>query len=111
MSIERAKSGVQSTEMRKVDSLTADSVGVGEVKPKVHFNLLTTFGVQFSVTATPLALGTYTSLTIGVGGSAGYFWGFIFVGIFQFITCLAVAEIASAIPHSSGESMFAGFNV
>ena len=103
MSIEAEKPNVQSTEMAKVDSLTGLSVGVGEVKPKVHFNLLTTLALQFSVTATPLALGTYTSLTIGVGGSAGYFWGFIFVGVFQLITCLAVAEIASAIPHSSGK--------
>ncbi|KAK5046116.1 hypothetical protein LTR84_008573 [Exophiala bonariae] len=102
MNIEKSKSDAEAVGIAKIDSTAGESVRTGEVKPKVHFNLLTTFGVQFSVTATPLALGTYTSLTIGVGGSAGYFWGFIFVGVFQLITCLAVAEVASAIPHSSG---------
>ncbi|KAF3024782.1 hypothetical protein E8E14_007757 [Neopestalotiopsis sp. 37M] len=69
---------------------------------KKHFSLWSSLGVQFSVTASPLTLGTYLSLNMGVGGAPGYFWGFIFVGVFQLIGTLVTAEIASSLPHSSG---------
>jgi hypothetical protein len=78
------------------------SVGVGEVKPKVHFSLLSAIGVQYSLTAAPIAIGFYLSLVIGMGGSPQYFFGFILVGLFQIPVCLTIAELASAIPHSSG---------
>lgn len=81
---------------------THDTVDVGMVKPKVHFNLLTAIGIQYSLTSAPIAIGFYTSLVIGLGGSPAYFWGFILTGVFQLTVCLAVSELASAIPHSSG---------
>lgn len=77
-------------------------MGAGEIAPKVHFKLWSALGYQYSAQVTPLVVGTYLSLTIGLGGSAGYFWAFVFVGIFQLIFCLAAAEMASAMPHSSG---------
>ncbi|KAF2745053.1 hypothetical protein M011DRAFT_479210 [Sporormia fimetaria CBS 119925] len=92
----------RSDSVEKTMTTTTKSEGVGEVRPKKHFTLLAALGVQFSVTATPLTLATYLSLTIGVGGSAGFFWRFIFVGFFQLAVCLTVAELASALPHSSG---------
>lgn len=76
------------------------------VKPKVHFSLLSAIGVQYSVTAPPIAIGTYLSLVVGLGGSPAYFWGFVLMGVMQTATCLAVAELASAIPHSSGKIRF-----
>lgn len=84
---------------------TNQTVEVDTVSPKTHFNVLTAIGVQFSVTAAPLAIGSYLSLSIGLGGSPAYFWGFIMVGFFQTFVCLAVAELASAMPHSSGTYM------
>lgn len=81
---------------------TSTSEAVGEVRPKKHFSLLAALGVQFSVTGAPLTIGSYLSLAVGLGGSAGYFWGFLMVGFFQLVVCLAVCELASAIPHSSG---------
>lgn len=75
---------------------------VGEVQPKVHFNLFHSLAMNFSITCTPLAIGAYLSLIIGLGGSPFYIWGFLFGSVFQLILGLAVAEIASAIPHSSG---------
>lgn len=85
------------------EGIKAESVGDnGSVKPKVHFSLLGAIGVQYSVTSAPLAIGAYLSLAIGLGGSPAYFWGFFMVGFFQFAVCLVTAEIASAIPHSSG---------
>ncbi|EXJ53490.1 uncharacterized protein A1O5_13266 [Cladophialophora psammophila CBS 110553] len=83
-------------------SETQVSEGIGEVAPKVHFKLWSALGYQYCAQVTPLVVGTYLSLTIGLGGSAGYFWCFVFVGIFQLIFCLAAAEMASGIPHSSG---------
>ncbi|KIX98633.1 uncharacterized protein Z520_05934 [Fonsecaea multimorphosa CBS 102226] len=81
---------------------TDASEEISEVTPKEHFSLLSAMGVQFSVTGAPVAIGTYLSLAIGLGGSPAYFWGFLVVGIFQFPVVLAVSELASAIPHSSG---------
>jgi amino acid transporter len=75
-----------------------------EVKPKVHFGILSAIGVQYSVTGAPIAIGTYLSLIVGLGGSPAYFWGYIVMGFFQLATCLSIAELASAIPHSSGRS-------
>jgi hypothetical protein len=90
-----------------LESISTDSeqlaVVVGDVTPKVHFSLFQTLGMAFSITGAPLAIGLYLSLVIGVGGSPFYIWGFGFVVFFQMIVCVAVAEIASAIPHSSGK--------
>lgn len=79
-----------------------DSNGETAVKPQVHFSLLGAIGVQYSVTSAPIAIGAYLSLSIGLGGSPAYIWGFFMVGFFQLAVCLATAELASAIPHSSG---------
>jgi amino acid transporter len=84
-------------------SLTNESDATGQVQPKVHFSLLSAIGVQYSVTGAPIAIGTYLSLTIGLGGSPAYFWGFVFTGFFQLAVCLTMAELASAMPHSSGK--------
>lgn len=90
---------------------TESCIGVADVEAthdtqdgrrKVHFSLLAAIGVQYSVTCAPIAIGTYLSLAIGLGGSPAYFWGFFMVGFFQFAMCLVTAELASAMPHSSG---------
>lgn len=81
---------------------TQSSERVGSVKAKVHFSLWAAIGQQYSITGAPLTVGTYLSLSIGVGRSPAFFWGFIVVAFFNGITCLAVAELASAFPHSSG---------
>lgn len=86
----------------------AETISDGRsIKPKVHFSLLSAIGVQYSVTSAPIAIGTYLSLAIGLGGSPAYFWGFLMVGFFQFAMCLAAAELASAMPHSSGPAFWA----
>lgn len=77
-------------------------VSIGVVKPKVHFNLWSCLGLNFSITATPLAIGTFLSLAVGVGGPPMFFYEFIFAGTFQVILAVAMAELASAIPHSTG---------
>ncbi|OJJ07427.1 hypothetical protein ASPVEDRAFT_178051 [Aspergillus versicolor CBS 583.65] len=64
--------------------------------------MLGAIGIQYSLTCAPLAIGFYLSMVIGLGGSPAYFWGFIVTGVFQLFVCLAVSELASAIPHSAG---------
>ncbi|KAJ9635626.1 hypothetical protein H2204_005800 [Knufia peltigerae] len=81
---------------------SGDGEIMGEVQPKVHFNLWHSLAMNFSITCTPLAIGAYLSLVIGLGGSPYYIWAFLFGSFFQLILGLAVAEIASSIPHSSG---------
>lgn len=88
-------------EMNAADGGEA-SVAICSVKPKVHFNLWQTLGMNFSITATPVTVGVYTALTIGLGGFPFYIWALVVASFFQLITCLAIAELASAIPHSSG---------
>lgn len=43
------------------------SEGVGEFAPKVHFKLWSALGYQYCAQATPLVVGTYLSLAIGLG--------------------------------------------
>lgn len=69
-----------------------------------HFNLWSTLGINYSITTTPLAMGAYLAFVIGVGGSPAYIFGFIVAFVFQLTICLSLAELASAFPHSTGES-------
>lgn len=89
-------------------SLTHVSLGKasqheGEVLPAVHFTFWSALGIQYSLTSAPLALGLYLSLVVGLGGSPVFVWGFLLVGVVQLTQCLAIAELASAIPHSAGQ--------
>lgn len=72
-------------------------------RPRVHFNLFSALGITYSVTAVPLAIGSYLTLVVGLGGQPFYLYTFLFVAVFQFSMCLCVAELASGLPHSSGK--------
>jgi len=91
----------RASDIGRIDTEASHDVGV--VQPKKHFTRLQALGLQFSVNGAPITVGLYLSLAIGVGGAAGYFWDFIVVAVFQLLACLAIAELASAIPHSSGK--------
>jgi choline transport protein len=73
------------------------------IQLKRHFSIWASIGVNYSISATPLTVGSNLALAIGVGGSPTFFYGFLFTGFFQMILCLAMAELASAMPHSSGQ--------
>ena len=92
---------------RVLSTEQSDILKTGEqevLRPKVHFNLFQAIGMNFSVTATPVAVGAYLSLIIGLGGFPYFVWCFVFTGSFQLVLGLVLAEIASALPHSSGKS-------
>ena len=92
----------QSQHIGNVESLELSTSIIDNERPKKHFSILSAIGVQYSITAAPLTLGYYLSLTLGIGGGPGMLYGFLFVAVFQAIGVLAVSELASAYPHSSG---------
>ncbi|EXJ82252.1 hypothetical protein A1O3_06065 [Capronia epimyces CBS 606.96] len=67
------------------------------------FRLWSSLGMQFSVSSTPLAIGTYLSFVIGIGGSPVFFFGYLLACVMGFCICLSLAEIAAVYPHASGQ--------
>lgn len=74
-----------------------------EVKLEKRFNIWSTSALQFSLICSSLAIGTFLSTVIGVGGSPVLIYGFILAVTFDLIICYCLAEIASAYPHSSAQ--------
>lgn len=73
-----------------------------EVQLKQRFSLIGVIGIQVSAVATPLAIGSYVQLILGLGGSPFFFWGYCVAFFFQLLVCISLAEIASAHPHAAG---------
>ncbi|KIM95843.1 hypothetical protein OIDMADRAFT_45128 [Oidiodendron maius Zn] len=67
------------------------------------FSLWSTLGLAFSVTCTPLSIGSYLAVSIGVGGSPVFFFGFIFSALMNLCICLSLAEISAVYPHALGQ--------
>jgi choline transport protein len=89
---------------RRVDPPESAVEGTMEATQlKRHLSIRASIGVNYSISATPLTVGSNLALAIGVGGSPMFFYRFLFTGFFQIILCLAMAELASAMPHSSGQ--------
>lgn len=78
-----------------------DSTEVAELRER--FSLWSTVGVQYSIVAAPLTIGSYISFILGVGGSPFFFYTYIVCFVFQMFVCLTVAEIASCHPHTLGK--------
>ncbi|KAJ5205112.1 uncharacterized protein N7498_005991 [Penicillium cinerascens] len=76
MAKERASGELYTTFEMTAEHTQTDMPEEIEITPKKNFGLLTAMGVQYSVTGAPIAIGTYLSLAIGLGGSPAYFWGF-----------------------------------
>ncbi|KAK5031821.1 hypothetical protein LTS07_004442 [Exophiala sideris] len=74
-----------------------------DVKLKQKFSIWSTLGVSYSATSAPIAIGTYLSVVVGVGGSPVFFFGFILCSIFAIMICLVLAEMSAVYPHSSGQ--------
>lgn len=69
---------------------------------KSRFNIWAAIGIQFSISATPLAVGVYITLVLGAGGSPYFFYAFLVAALGQMLVCTCMAEIASVFPHASG---------
>lgn len=68
-----------------------------------RFGLWTACGLQFSLICSALAIGTFLSTVVGVGGLPVFIYGFILAVFFDLIVCYSLAEIAAAYPHSSAQ--------
>ncbi|KAF4973102.1 hypothetical protein FSARC_533 [Fusarium sarcochroum] len=69
----------------------------------VNFNLWSTLGLVYSLTATPFGVGTYLSLNLFLGGSPFYIYGYIFAVSLNIILCVCLAEMSALHPHPSGQ--------
>ena len=108
-------SSTQEKNLEKADSPRTTSVvdvSTGDVQeaPVKHFNLWSTLGIAFSLTSTPIAIGTYLSVIIGVGGSPVFFFGYLLAGSMDLLVCLSLAEMAAVLPNSSGK-LFSIFSI
>lgn len=84
-------------EVVHIDTQTADAM-------RQHFNLWATLGMNYSITGTPIAMGTFLAFVVGVGGSPVFVFAYIVAAIFQLVVCTSLAELVAAFPHSTGAS-------
>lgn len=63
-----------------------------------RFSIWSTIGIQFSVTAAPLAIPSYTVMIAGAGGSPFFFWAYLTAALGQMLVAISLAELASAYP-------------
>lgn len=88
-------------------TVTIDSVGEGHTSDtrRMHtvFNLWSTLGLVYSITATPIAVGSYLTFSLVLGGPPFYIYGYIFAVTLNIILCVALAEVSSIYPHPSGK--------
>jgi choline transport protein len=82
----------------------ANAVEARELRSR--FSVLSAVGIQFSIAATPLAVGSYLTFILGAGGSPFFFYAFLVAAFGQLLVCTSMAEIASAFPHASGEMIY-----
>ena len=68
-----------------------------------RFSILSAIGIQYSISATPIAVGSYIIFILGAGGSPFFFWAFVVTVFGNMLVCISMAEIASAYPHASGK--------
>lgn len=92
-----------------VESVNAESIHAADAvfqlearELKSRFNIWAAIGIQFSISATPLAVGVYITLVLGAGGSPYFFYAFLVAALGQMLICICMAEIASVFPHASG---------
>ncbi|ODV77392.1 amino acid transporter [Suhomyces tanzawaensis NRRL Y-17324] len=92
-----------SQKLRAEVSQTQISIDSKEPALKKNFSLWATAAMQFSLICSPMAIGTFLTIVIGIGGSPVLLYGFILAVTFDLIICFSLAELASAYPHSSAQ--------
>ncbi|EED16048.1 amino acid transporter, putative [Talaromyces stipitatus ATCC 10500] len=80
---------------------TSGTLESAELRPR--FSVLAAVGMQYSISATPLAVGGYLTFILGVGGSPYFFYCFLVAAFGQMLVCISLAEIAAVYPHASGQ--------
>jgi len=67
-----------------------------------RFSVWSVIGLQFSCSAAPLAICSFTYLVVGVGGTSYFFWCYLVAVTGQLIMIASLAEISAIYPHASG---------
>lgn len=88
-------------------TLTETSRAEGQVFERIElkqdrFSTLSVIGIQFSITAAPIAILLFSGLVTGVGGTSYFFWCFLISMFGQISVAASLAEIAAFLPHASG---------
>ncbi|RDW89922.1 uncharacterized protein DSM5745_01697 [Aspergillus mulundensis] len=79
-----------------------------ERRMEIRFNIWSTLGLVYSTTATPIAVGSYLTFSLELGGSPFYIYTYIFAVTLNIVLCTALAEIAAVFPHPSGHIYWIG---
>lgn len=99
--------GRSSVDGQRVDFREVESDPTGqhcnEPKLQENFRLWQLVGVMAASQATPLVIGGFLSLIVGVGGPPGYIWGFFTSAVFSFMIMLSLAEICCVYPCPAGQ--------
>ncbi|CCE85507.1 Piso0_005106 [Millerozyma farinosa CBS 7064] len=99
MSLEDEKKSGALIEVNSSSSLKDDN----EVHLEKNFNLLNTCAMQYSLICSPIAVGTFLNVVIGIGGSPGFLYGYLLAVSLDLVVCYCLAELASAYPSSSAQ--------
>jgi len=75
---------------------------------QITFNLWSTLGLVYSITATPFGMISYLSFTLILGGSPFFIYCYIVAVTFNIILCVALAEVSAIYPHPSGHIYWVG---
>lgn len=91
------------TTVNTTDAAVGELGNIPEVVLQKPFNLLSCLGLQYSLTSTPLAIGTYLAVSIGVGGSPVFVYGYILAVVLNLCVCASLCEVAAVYPHTAGK--------
>lgn len=77
--------------------------GDSTVQTMKPFTTLSALGIGYGVTNTAVGLLLVLGVTLPMGGSPLFFWGFIIQACIGLATATTIAELASAFPHPGGQ--------
>jgi hypothetical protein len=105
------KDNITSMDVSLESTLTEMSNHEGQIFESIElkqdrFSTWSVIGIQFSITAAPIAILLFSSLVTGVGGTSYFFWCFLTSMFGQISVAASLAEIAAFLPHASGLSPF-----
>ena len=93
--------------MNKVTTTTSQGVEVGDtVIVEQPFNLLSTLGVSYSITNSPLGIFLSMGSQVYFGGSPAYFYGYVLMALVGACTAVSLGELSSMYPHAGGQYHF-----
>ncbi|ODV65056.1 amino acid transporter [Hyphopichia burtonii NRRL Y-1933] len=97
------KSGSGAANEKAVGTVTLIQIEESSGGLVKRFSLWNTVALQVSLICSPIALGTFLSTVVGIGGSPGLLYGFILAVSLDLVICFSLAELASRWPNSAAQ--------